>query len=152
MSDTSTGRAWRGGQWFRRFWYGVRGDVDAVWSDYFEKDPRCANVNMVVDLVFGHGVRHRVASTVLDVTWTDPMNSATVSRFQVVTGIVEEPAITQSRHKCTDRSLWPNLRAHRAPPTTRRSAARSRAPRGLTSIRCAPLISTHDAPKARLKV
>ena len=96
MSDTSTGRAWRGGQWFRRFWYGVRGDVDAAWNAYFEKDPRCANVNMVIDLVFGHGVRHRVASTVLDVTWTDPLNSATVSRFQVVTGIVEEPAITFS--------------------------------------------------------
>lgn len=96
MSDSSTGRARRGADWFRRFWYGVRGDIDAVWHDYLKSDPRCANVNMVVDLVFGHGLRHRVASTVLDVVWTDPLNSASVTRFQVMPGMVEEPAITFS--------------------------------------------------------
>lgn len=96
MSDTSTGRARRGADWFRRFWYGVRGDLDAVWNDYLKSDPRCANVNMVVDLVFGHGLRHRVASTVLDVTWTDPLNSASSTTFQVVAGMIEEPAVTFS--------------------------------------------------------
>lgn len=97
MSDSgSTGRAQRGSEWFRRYWYGVRGDIDAVWHEYLKRDPKCSNVNMVVDLVFGHGLRHRVASTVLDVTWTDPLNSASSTSFRVMPGMVEEPAITFS--------------------------------------------------------